>query len=111
METFQLAVTLSLVHTSKTYFASTKTDFMCFNQDAAISSLNSKPLKLVDHFIYLSSKISSTENDINKGIGKAWTVIDWLTITWESDLSDKIKWEFSQVVAVSILLYGCTTWT
>ena len=34
---------------------SDKTEFMCFNQDAAIcSSLNSKPLKLIDQFIYLN---------------------------------------------------------
>ena len=25
------------------------------------------------------------------------------------DLSDKIKWEFFQVIAVSVLLYSCTT--
>ena len=38
-----------------------KTELMCFNQDGAVSTLNGKPLKLVDHFIYLSSNISSTE--------------------------------------------------
>ena len=42
-----------------------KTEFTCFNQDGAISSLNNKPLKLVDQFIYLSSNISSTENYAN----------------------------------------------
>ena len=29
-----------------------KTKFRCFNQDRAISTLNSKLLKLVDHFTY-----------------------------------------------------------
>ena len=40
---------------------SDKTEFMCFNQNGAISSLNDKPQKLVDQFIYLSSNISSTQ--------------------------------------------------
>ena len=31
--------------------------------------------------------------------------------TGKSDLSDEIKWEFFQIVAMWVLLYGCTTWT
>ena len=30
---------------------------------------------------------------------------------WKSDLADKIKSSFFQAAVVSILLYGCTTWT
>ena len=30
---------------------------------------------------------------------------------WKSDLSDKIKRNFFQAAVVSLLLYGCTTWT
>ena len=52
---------------------------MSFNQDNAISSLNGKPLKLVDQFIYLGSNISSTKSDVNICIGKAWTAIDSLS--------------------------------
>ena len=37
---------------------------MGFKQDGSISSLNGKPLKLVDQFIYLNSNISSTENNV-----------------------------------------------
>ena len=33
-----------------------------------------------------------------------------LTNIWKYDRSDKIKQEFFQTVAVSVLLYGCTTW-
>ena len=32
-------------------------------------------------------------------------------IIWKSDLTDKIKRSFFQAAVVSILLYGCTTWT
>ena len=42
---------------------------------------------------------------------KAWTAIDKLSIIWKSNLSDKMKRSFFQAAAVSILLYGCTTWT
>ena len=30
---------------------------------------------------------------------------------WKSDLTDKIKWSFFPGAVVSMLLYGCTTWT
>ena len=33
------------------------------------------------------------------------------SIIWKSDLTDKLKRSFFQAVVVSILLYGCTTWT
>ena len=33
------------------------------------------------------------------------------TLTWKSDLIDKMKRSFFQAAVVSILLYGCTTWT
>ena len=37
--------------------------------------------------------------------------IDRLSIIWESDLTDKMKRIFFQAAVVSILLYGCFTWT
>ena len=40
-----------------------------------------------------------------------WTVFDRLLIKWKSDPYDKIKRNYFQVVAVSVLLYGCTTRT
>ena len=55
--------------------------------------------------------ISSTENDIDTRLTKAWTAIDRLSIIWKSDLTDKMKRSFFQAAVVSILLYGCTTWT
>ena len=45
------------------------------------------------------------------GLTKAWTAIDRLSIRWKSDLTDKMKRSFFQAAVVSILLYGCTTWT
>ena len=48
---------------------------------------------------------------MNTRLAKAWTAIDKLSIIWKSDLTDKMKCSFFQSVVVSILLYGCTTWT
>ena len=66
---------------------------------------------LVDKFTYLGSSVSSTEKDIDTRLTKAWTAIDRLSIIWKSNLTDKMKRSFFQASVVSILLYGCTTWT
>ena len=88
-----------------------KTELMCFNQKGDISTLDGTSLKLVDKFTYLVSSVSSTEKDIDTWLTKAWTVIDRLSIIWKSNLTDKMKRSFFQAAVVSILLYGCTTWT
>ena len=85
--------------------------FLCsFKREGAISILNSCPLKLVDKFTYLDSSMSSTESDVNLHQAKAWIAIDWLSIIWKSNLSEKIKRDFFQAAVESILLYVCTTW-
>ena len=83
-----------------------KMEYMC-----NISILNSSPLKLVDKFTYLGSSISLTETDIDTWLTKAWAAIDKLSVIWKSDLTDKMKHSFFQAAVMSILLYGCTTWT
>ena len=88
-----------------------KTEYMCFNQTGDISTLGSSSLILVDKFTYLGSSVSSTEKDIDTQLTKAWTANDTLSVIWKSDLTDKIKHSFFQAAVVSILLYGCTTWT
>ena len=88
-----------------------KTEYMCYNQTGNITTLDGASLKLVDKFTYLGSSVSSTENDIDTRLTKAWMVIDRLSIIWKSDLTDKMKCSFFQAAVVSILLYGCTTWT
>ena len=57
------------------------------------------------------NSVSSTEKDIDTRLTKAWAAIDRLSIIWKSDLTDKMKRSFFQAAVVSILLYGCTTWT
>ena len=84
---------------------------MCYNQTGNISTLDRTPLKLVDKFTYLGSSVSSTEKDIDTRPTKAWTAINRLSVIRKSDLTDKMKRSFYQAAVVSILLYGCTTWT
>ena len=84
---------------------------MCFNQTGDISTLNGSSLKLVDKFTYLGSSVSSTETNINTWLAKAQATIDWLSVIWKSDLTDKMKRSFFRAAIVSILLYGCTTRT
>ena len=88
-----------------------KTEFMCFNQKGDISTLDGTSRKLVDKFTYQGSSVSSTGKDIDTRLTKAWTAIDRLSIIWKSNLTDKMKRSFFQAAVVSILLYGCTTWT
>ena len=88
-----------------------KTEYMYYNQRGEISTLDGTSLKLGDKFTYLGSSVSSTEKDIDTRLTKAWTAIDRLSIIWKSDLTDKMKRSFFQAAVVSILLYGCITWT
>ena len=89
-----------------------KAVFMCFEKKKGTNStLSSKPKKLGDQLTYISSNISFTESDVNIRLAKAWTAMNRLSIIWKSDLSDKIKLDFFQAVAVSILPYGCTLCT
>ena len=84
---------------------------MCFNQKGDISTLDGTSLKLVDKFTYLGNSVSSTKKDIDIRLTKTWTAIGRLSIIWKSNLTDKMKRSFFQAAVMSILLYGCTTWT
>ena len=87
-----------------------KTEFICFKQEGAISTSSGMPLKLVDKFTYLGSNTSSTESGVNIHQAKESTFYR-LSLIWKSDQSDKIKHDFFQAVAVSILCidapHGC----
>ena len=62
-----------------------KTEYMCFNQNQRVNIFTLKGgfLKLVDKFAYLGSSVSSTENDINTQLAKAWSAIDRLSVIWK----------------------------
>ena len=93
------------------YVNTDKTEYMGFNQRGNISTLNGRSLKVMDKFTYLRSSVSSIKNDINTRLAKAWTAINRLSVIWKSDQPNKLKCSFFQAVVMSVLLYGCTTWT
>ena len=84
---------------------------MYFKDEGAIFSLSGRSLKLVEKFAYLACDISSAESDVNIHLLKAYNASNRLLILSKFDFSDKIKRNFLQVVAVSVILYGCTTRT
>ena len=84
---------------------------ICFNQRGDISKLNGSALKLVDKFTYLGSSVSSTKKRHQHATSKGIDSNHRLSVIWKSDLTDKMKRSFFQAGVVSILLYGCTTWT
>ena len=60
--------------------------------------------------IYATKIGSFSESDVNIYIEKVWTIIDWSSTTWASDLSDKIKRESLLAVTLSVLPYGLNAW-
>ena len=84
---------------------------MCYNQTRDISTPDRTSLKLVNKFTYQGSSVSSTEKDIDARLTKPWTANNRLSIIWKLDLTNKMKRSFFHAVVISILLYGCTTWT
>ena len=66
---------------------SEKTEKMCFNQDGG-------PLKLVDKFTYLGSRVSFIESDLNICLAKPLTILDSLPFLWMYDLSDEMRQGF-----------------
>ena len=60
-----------------------KTEYICYNQTGNIITQDGASLRLVDKLTYLGSSVSSTENDIDTRLTKAWTAIDRLSIIWK----------------------------
>ena len=93
------------------YINANKTEFISYNQEGIIHSLEGKNIKSVQDFTYLGSNIASTERDIDIRIGKAWGALNGLNTIWKSSLPDNLKREFFCAVVESVLTYGATTWT
>ena len=60
------------------YVNADKTEYMCFNPRGDISTLDGSSLKLVGELTYLWNSVSSTENNTNTRLAKAWTANDRL---------------------------------
>lgn len=93
------------------YINATKTEFMSYNQEGQIKSLDGNEIKEVDNFVYLGSNVQSTEKDIQIRKAKAWVALNKLDRIWKSNMSSKLKRNFFKATVESVLLYGSTTWT
>jgi hypothetical protein len=77
----------------------------------SIKSLDGSIIEQVEDFKFLSSWIRNTRSDIKIRIGQAWTAATKLRGVWKSCLTLDLKRRFFQTLIVSILLYGCETWS
>ena len=74
-------------------------------------TLGGNKLKEVDHFKYLGSWIQSSEKDMNKRIGQAWSALNKMMKVWKSNLKNHLKVGFFRATVESVLLYGAECWT
>ena len=71
--------------------------------------IHPKLLKLVYQFTFLDRNITYTKSEDSIPIRKEWAAIERPSTIWKWDIINKIKWEFLQAGALSILLHICTT--
>ena len=90
-----------------------KTVFITRNNESDIKlTLSGRELKRVDDFKYLGSYVGSTEKDIEARIGLAWSAFDKLReVLTSPKLPIKLRTEIFNASCVSVLLYGCESWT
>jgi hypothetical protein len=84
------------------------------NSNIPAPTINGEPIAVVNDFKYLGSYMSSSEKDVNNRITLAWAAFHKLKVILTSKTgkpSDKIKMRLFDTACVSILLYGCETWT
>ena len=74
---------------------------MYFNQ----ASHTRRNLSETDKLTYLGSSVSSIEKRHRHTANEAWTAIDKLSVIWKSDLTDKMKRSFFQVVDTAVWMH------
>ena len=92
---------------SKTMVNSTK------NINANIT-MDGEQLEEVDSFKYLGATLSkdgTSNTEVRIRIAQATSAMARLTRVWKSDISFEAKHRLYKTLVVSILLYGCETWT
>ena len=89
-----------------------KTEFMTNTSYKKNVTLNNADIKLVDDFTYLGSKMASSESDIKRRLGLAWSTFWKLERLWRSkSVPINPKVNLFKATCLSILLYGCEGWT
>ena len=65
----------------------------------------------VQDFVYLGAWIDSTWQDVRVRKAQAWAALNKMDAIWKSKLGRKTKISLFSATVVSVLLYGCETWT
>ena len=65
----------------------------------------------VQDFVYLGAWIDNTWQDVRVRKGQAWSALNRMDAIWKSKLGRKTKIQLFSATVVSVLLYGCETWT
>ena len=79
------------------------------NQTLAAGS--GKSIEKVDDFLYLGSRMKSSEKDFEVRKAKAWGACHQMKLVWKSDMRRELKVRLFLATVESILLYGSETWT
>ena len=108
----------SLLHSRKQetgsiglYVNISKTKFMCFRLKKSHLYFKWQASKISRQVLITRQQYIIYRNWCQHSLVKMWTAIDRLWFIWKFDLTNKITWIFFQIVAMSILRNGCTTWT
>jgi len=73
---------------------------------------NGENIERVEDFKYLGSYVGTTEKDLDARIALTWVAFDKLRpILTSSKLAKKLRLRFLNASCISILLYGCESWT
>ena len=84
------------------------------NDTSARITMNGEPLEEVTQFKYLGATLSrdgSCTVEVSIRIAQATAAMSRLNIIWKSNISFPTKYRLFKSLVVSILLYGCESWT
>jgi len=76
-----------------------------------IKASDGSTIKRVDDFKYLGSWLVNTKIEIESRIAQTWSTATKLRRIWRSHIRPNLKKNFLNSCVISILLYGCETWT
>ena len=89
-----------------------KTKVLYVNLEKQSIEVGEETIEAVDDFKYLGSYIVTTERDLSCRRAIAWNSFWRLSKVWKSDsITLSLKRKLFNSLILSILLYGCETWT
>ncbi|KAI8487879.1 hypothetical protein Bbelb_343270 [Branchiostoma belcheri] len=85
------------------------------NEVKAVIYMNGEQLEEVDSFTYLGGTITkdgSSQEEVRRRLGVATSAFSRLSRLWKTNnISFSVKHKLYKALVVTILLYGCETWT